>query len=349
MSLYPIGPCCVGTKCIHSNGELRPNHKCAICKQIVHMLCAVTNPNSDAWTCKECHDDSKTETYHGSDAGSDKDKSIIENMTVTVDKIMDEEFTTITESVKDKTVKHITKDYFVTKRQRVNKEMKEMDPDWEDLRTRVNKMIDSALKEEMVVEAQRINLKYAEKDQMVMVQNFREIGKSWKMDGSVSNAKKINQVAYGVFGSKKNIGYEYYLETSIMKELKLEYSDLSKGRGCIASMISRRKADLAKCVMKRSELTHQTKITKKRTHAQTEVEGLRNKKAKFAFQIKGNDGDQWYNTDGRKYSDKFIQEEESVNEVELKEKIKELQLELTMSKKVEFSVHLIVLLCFVSL
>ena len=204
-------------------------------------------------------------------------------MTVTVDNIMNEEFTTITESVKDKTSKHITKDYFVTKRQRVNNEMKKMDPDWEDLRTRVNKMIDSALEEEMVVEAQRINLKYTEKDQMVMVQNFREIGKSWKMDGSVGNAKKINQVAYGVFGSKKNIGYEYYLESTIMKELKLEYSDLSKGRGCIASMISRRKADLAKCVMKRSELTHQTKITKKRTHAQTEVEGLRNKKAKFAF------------------------------------------------------------------
>mgnify|MGYP001478366917 CR=1 FL=1 len=185
------------------NGTLT-RRECTICKQIVHMLCAVTNPNSDAWTCKECHDDSKTETYHGSDAGSDKDTSIIQNMTVTVDNIMNEEFTTITDSVKDKAVKLIAKDYFVTKRQRVNNEMKEMDPDWEDLRTKVNKMIDSALKEEMVVEAQRINLKYAEKDQMVMVQNFRGIGKSWKMDGSVSNAKKINQVAYGVFGSKKS-------------------------------------------------------------------------------------------------------------------------------------------------
>ena len=52
-------------------------------------------------------------------------------------------------------------------------------------------MIDSALKEEMVVEAQRIKLKYMEKDMTVLVQTFREIGKSWKMDGLIKNAKKI--------------------------------------------------------------------------------------------------------------------------------------------------------------
>lgn len=64
----------------------------------------------------------------------------------------------------------------------------------------------------MVVEAQRIRLKYAEKDQMAMVQNFWEIGKSWKVDGAVESAEKLNQVAYGVFDSKKDIAYKYYLE-----------------------------------------------------------------------------------------------------------------------------------------
>ena len=125
-------------------------------------------------------------------------------MTVSVDQ-MNEEFTTITESVRVKSVKYITKDYFVTKSQRVNNDVKKMDPEWDDLMTKVNKMIDSALKEEMVVETQRIKLKYAEKDQMAMVQNFWEIGNLWKIDGSVENAKKINQVAYGVFDLKKNI------------------------------------------------------------------------------------------------------------------------------------------------
>lgn len=109
-------------------------------------------------------------------------------MTVSVPP-MHEEFTTITESVKEKLAKVITKKYFVTKGQRVNKDMKNSDPDWESLKAKVTKMIDSALKEEMVVEAQRIKLKYVEKDVKVLVQNFRGIGKSWKMDRSLENAK----------------------------------------------------------------------------------------------------------------------------------------------------------------
>ena len=127
-----------------------------------------------------------------------------------------------------------------------------------------------------------------------------------------------------------------------MKELHLEYRDSNKGKGCVASMISRRKTDLAKCIMKRSELTHQTKITKKRTHEQTESEGLRNKKAKFAFQIKGNDGNQWYNTDGSKYREEFIQEDESVKETMLKETIKALELKLSLSKKVHYDSYFFV-------
>ena len=52
--------------------------------------------------------------------------------------------------------------------------------------------------------------------------------------------------------------------------------------------------------MKRSELTHQMKITRKQMHEQTEVKGLQNKKAKFAFCIIRNNGNQWHNTDGSK-------------------------------------------------
>ena len=67
--------------------------------------------------------------------------------------------------------------------------------------------------------------------------------------------------------------------------------------------------------MKRSELTHQTKISKKRTHEQTQTKGLRNKKVKFAFRIKGDDGN---HTDGSKYCKKYIHKDESAKEVELK-------------------------------
>ena len=118
-----------------------------------------------------------------------KGQDVLQEMTVNVQP-MNEEFTTITDSVKDKAVKLKTKDYFVTKGQRVNTVMKDLDADWEDLKTKVKKTINSALKEEMVVDAQMLKLTYSEKNQNVMVENFREIDKSWKMDGSVENAKK---------------------------------------------------------------------------------------------------------------------------------------------------------------
>ena len=167
-----------------------------------------------------------------------------------------------------------------------------------------------------------------------MVQNFREIEKSWKMDGSIDNARKINQVAYGVFDQKTNTGYEYYLERTMMKKLGLEYYDSNKGRGCIAMMITRRKADLAKGIMKRSEVTHQAKICKKRTGEQTKDEELQNKKARFAFQINGNDGNHWYNTDGSVYHEGYKHDKESVKKIELKQKIEDLELKLSMAKKV---------------
>ena len=66
-----------------------------------------------------------------------------------------------------------------------------MDPDWADLKERMNKITDSVLKEEMLLEVQRVKLKYWEKEQKVLVQNFREIEKSWKTDGSIENVKKI--------------------------------------------------------------------------------------------------------------------------------------------------------------
>ena len=66
-------------------------------------------------------------------------------------------------------MKVIPKDYFVTKGQRVNKEMMEKDPKWLDLKGKVQTMIDSALKEEMVLEAQRIKLEYGGENHKLLV------------------------------------------------------------------------------------------------------------------------------------------------------------------------------------
>ena len=83
-----------------------------------------------------------------------------------------------------------------------------------------------------------------------------------------------------------------------MSKLKLQYSDEIKGRGSIAMLVIRRKADLAKCVMKRAAMTHDTKITKQRTSEQAKIEGIRKPKQKYSFQIKSMDGNKWYNKDG---------------------------------------------------
>ena len=52
--------------------------------------------------------------------GSHKEKSVIKMMTVSIQP-MHKEFTTIAESVKEKSVKLITQNYFVTKGQRLTK------------------------------------------------------------------------------------------------------------------------------------------------------------------------------------------------------------------------------------
>ena len=192
--------------------------------------------------------------------------------------------------------------------------------------------IDSELKDRMLKEAQKVGLRFGKDDRKFLVENFSEIGKSWKTDGSVENAQKINQVIYGIFDASQ--GYKDYLEKDIMSKLKLEYNDEIKGRGCIAMMVTRQKADLAKCVMKRASLTHDTRITKQRTSEQAKSEGVQKPKVKYSFEIKSTTGNKWYNKDGSDYSEEKIAITETSQETELKRRIKELEKQLDNRVKV---------------
>ena len=80
--------------------------------------CSETESEVDLLT-KDANN-TKTVTY--------EDKSVIDKLTVSVQPMI-EEFTTIAESIKEKQVKQITKDYVFTKGQGVNKNMEKMDPD----------------------------------------------------------------------------------------------------------------------------------------------------------------------------------------------------------------------------
>ena len=77
--------------------------------------------------------------------------------------------------------------------------MKAKDPNWSILKAKVNCIINSTLKEEILLEAQRIKLEYGTKDRKLLLENFQEIGKAWNMDGSIGNILKINQVEYCAF------------------------------------------------------------------------------------------------------------------------------------------------------
>ena len=109
-------------------------------------------------------------------------------------------------------------------------------------------------------------------------------------------------------------------------------------------MVIQRKADLAKCVMKRASLTHDTKITKQRTSEQAKSEGVRKLKQKYSFQIKLMMGDKWYNKDGTDYSDKKHVITETSQEIELKRRIKDLEKQLENRVKVSIFSHLLFIL-----
>lgn len=119
---------------------------------------------------------------------------------------MNEEFTTITDSAKTCEYKIIPNDYFILKSQSINAVMKSNNPDWEDIRNKVQVHIDSELKDRMLKEAQKVGLYFGKLDRKCLLENFSEIGNLWETDGSVENALKINQVIYGVFDASQ--GYE---------------------------------------------------------------------------------------------------------------------------------------------
>ena len=157
--IFPKGCCCLGSQCEHPDGELRPIHICTKCKKYVPQKCAIFDRELDELVCKVY---TKANTSEG---GSET--SLVFNQIVPHNhKGQNGGYTAITDSEK---MKVIPKDYFVTKGQRVNKEMMEKDPKWLDLKGKVQTMIDSALKEEMVLEAQRIKLEYGGENHKLLV------------------------------------------------------------------------------------------------------------------------------------------------------------------------------------
>ena len=168
---------------------------------------------------------------------------------------------TITQSTSDSLYKEIPRDYFVTRGQKINKKYAlEGGEEYMILKSEILKEINDNLKTMMILKSQKIGLQVIDKKSEIsrIVQSYKDIGLAWKSDDSIECAAKINTIMNNTF--TENSGYEYYLETKIMKKFKLQYIEDTCIKGSIARMIVTRKCELAKVINKRAERAHQKKI-----------------------------------------------------------------------------------------
>ena len=314
---YSKGPCVLGEKCKCPNMELRPEHTCPDCNQIVHVLCGKFCKTRDKCVCG-C-------VLHQSVAVKEININAGEQMAMV---------STITQSTtaSENNFKEIPRDYFICKDQKINKQSKlDGGEEFSNLRTAIIKSINDKLKSMMILQAQKIDLQVTDKKtgELRKVQGFRDIGLAWKTDNEPKTAAKINTIINSTF--TENSGYEYYLETKIMKEYKLKYGDDDNIKGSIARMIVLRKCELAKSINKRAEKTHQKRIVKVRMKHEDVNDKKIEKKNPNSYRI----DNAWFNDDGSEYTKtETLSKKSDDDTMFFMERIKQLQEELKQTKEV---------------
>ena len=282
--IYKHGPCVLKSKCKCPHLELRPQHSCPDCHKIVHPLCGEFDSLRDKYAC-----------------GCIKQKA---------DMVLDEinihsgdqlaNVSTITHSTEeDESFREIPRDYFICKDQKINKKSRdEGGKDFTVLRSKILDVINEKLKCMMILKAQQIELQVEDKKtgESRNIQSFKDIGAAWKNNNDNTTAAKINTIINKTFTEKS--GYEFYLETKILKQFKIKYADELEIKGSIARMIVMRKCELGKAINKRSEKTHQKKIVKVRMKHNQSNENKFQKINTNSFRIDNN----WFNDDGSEYT-----------------------------------------------
>ena len=312
---YEKGRCVLGAACMHPGHELRPQHKCADCGNIVHALCGRYDEDRDKHICgcKETQPKLK-------EVNVDKREQMALVSTITQSTTLDESY------------KEIPRDYFITKDQKINKQSKLDGGEYfVKLRKSIITEINDSLKSMMIIKGQEIGLKVKDKKTNTdrLIQTYQDIGYTWKNDFAPSTASKINMIINSTFTDTS--GYEYYLETKIMKKFKLKYTQEDNiSKGSIARMIVLRKCELAKVINKRAEKTHQKKISKTRYNKEDSAEKRNPKKKMNSFCI----DDKWYNNDGSIYDKNSKPKSKCDETMYYVEKIKELEEELKAVKEV---------------
>ena len=160
---------------------------------------------------------------------------------------------------------------------------------WKILRLAVGGKIDKHLKAKMILRSQEVILKVKTEDMEKILSCQSDIVMVRKNYDSVDTAKKVFEVVHATF--QDHSGYDVYMKAKIMKRLQLKYDvDDYNNKGCITRMIITRKSELNELMNKRTESTHQTKMSSKRT-------GTNNAtcKGKGTFTMKGPSCSGYYN------------------------------------------------------
>ena len=140
---YPVGRCCAGDQCVATNHELRPEHKCPGCLEIVHTLCGEFDDKANRTYCKQCYPCPNINVVSVDGIGSPSNQKPPARIVCPTPNALSEVSTTITDGAETDNTTTITYDYFLKKNQRLNNEMKTRDGErWVELKNKVNNAID---------------------------------------------------------------------------------------------------------------------------------------------------------------------------------------------------------------
>ena len=226
------GRCVEGDNCINPSINLRNEHKCPECKEIVHIVCGVFDLPSDKYYCKNCHqnlatdsEDSDSELVNDSlgislscNDNDDDNTNPVRDVVCSENGDEAHEITSaLIHDMIEGDIKIIPKDYFILTvrnddnqlRQRVNVEIKTKDKEWKQLKQEVTNEIANELQSMIIIHAQEIDLHVNVRGEPRKIQKFSEIGQCWADDGSIKNSSKINRVMNTQF--EESHAYECYM------------------------------------------------------------------------------------------------------------------------------------------
>ena len=78
-----------------------------------------------------------------------------------------------------------------------------------------------------------------------LVTSYKDIGRSFKDDGSVENVRRINSIVIGQFTNDTT--YQADIEKEVMQTLNLSYPEVDQTiKGCISRLVTKRKVEMVR-------------------------------------------------------------------------------------------------------